>query len=421
MSGLQLQSGLGLLGLAALAWALGGFRRPVPWRILLAGLALQVALAAMLLHLPPLRAAFAALGEAVTALNRATQAGTALVFGYLGGAPLPYAEIRPGASFILFFQALPLILVVGALSALLYHWRILPLLVRGISAALRRAFGLSGACGFSVAANVFVGMVEAPLLIRPWLARLSTAEMMIVMTAGLATIAGNMMVVYATLLAPVVPDAAGQLLVASLISAPASVLAGALMRPPRASPDSGSGPPPVAEEAHAPRLYDSSMEALVRGTADGLSLLLGVMASLIVFVALVTLADMILQPLTGWSLQALFGLLFRPLAWLMGIPGEHLATVAGSLGLKVVLNEFVAYLQLATSGGLGLDDRSRLILTYALCGFSNFASLGIMLAGMTGMCPERRGDILALAWPSLVAANLACCMTGAVVGLLTVP
>ncbi|MBI0432903.1 nucleoside transporter C-terminal domain-containing protein [Roseomonas sp. KE0001] len=421
MSGLQLQSGLGLLGLAALAWALGGFRRPVPWRILLAGLALQVALAAMLLHLPPLRAAFAALGEAVTALNRATQAGTALVFGYLGGAPLPYAEIRPGASFILFFQALPLILVVGALSALLYHWRILPLLVRGISAVLRRAFGLSGACGFSVAANVFVGMVEAPLLIRPWLARLSTAEMMIVMTAGLATIAGNMMVVYATLLAPVVPDAAGQLLVASLISAPASVLAGALMRPPRAGTDSGSGAPPAAEEAHAPRLYDSSMEALVRGTADGLSLLLGVMASLIVFVALVTLADMILQPLTGWSLQALFGLLFRPLAWLMGIPGEHLATVAGSLGLKVVLNEFVAYLQLATSGGLGLDDRSRLILTYALCGFSNFASLGIMLAGMTGMCPERRGDILALAWPSLVAANLACCMTGAVVGLLTVP
>lgn len=419
MSGLQLQSGLGLLGLAGLAWALGGFRRPLPWRILLAGLALQVALAAMLLHLPPLRAAFAALGEAVTALNRATQAGTTLVFGYLGGAPLPYAEIRPGASFILFFQALPLILVVGALSALLYHWRVLPLLVRGISAVLRRAFGLSGACGFSVAANVFVGMVEAPLLIRPWLARLSTSEMMIVMTAGLATIAGNMMVVYATLLAPVVPDAAGQLLVASLISAPAAVLAGALMRPPHAG--SGSGAPPAAEETHAPRLYDSSMEALVRGTADGLSLLLGVMASLIVFVALVTLADMILQPLTGRSLQALFGLLFRPLAWMMGIPGEHLATVAGSLGLKVVLNEFVAYLRLATSGGLGLDGRSRLILTYALCGFSNFASLGIMLAGMTGMCPERRGDILALAWPSLVAANLACCMTGAVVGLLTVP
>lgn len=414
MSLLQAQSGFGLLGLAVLAWACGGFRRPLPWRILLAGLALQIGLAALLLHLPPLRALFDAAGGVVTALNQATQAGTSLVFGYLGGAPLPFTETRPGGSFILFFQALPLVLVVGALSALLYHWRILPLVVRGISAVLRRAFGISGACGFSVAANVFVGMVEAPLLIRPWLARLSLAELLIVMTAGLATIAGNMMVLYATLLAPVVPDAAGQLLVASLVSAPASVLAAALMRPP-------GGTTAAPEDSAAPRLYDSTMEAVVRGTADGLSLLLGVMASLIVFVALVTLADMILRPLTGWSLQELAGLLFRPLAWMMGIPGEQVATVAGSLGIKLVLNEFVAYLQLATSGGLGLDGRSRLILTYALCGFSNFGSVGIMLAGMTGMCPERRADIVRLGLPSLLAATLACCMTGAVVGLLTAP
>jgi CNT family concentrative nucleoside transporter len=418
MSWLQWQSGLGLLGLAAIAWVAGGCRRPVPWRMVAAGLLLQVALGAALLHVPPLRAGFAGLGDAVGALSTATRAGTALVFGYLGGAPLPFAESRPGASFVLFFQGLPLVLVVGALSAVLYHWRILPLVVRGLSRLLRGAFGLSGACGFSVAANVFVGMVEAPLLIRAWLGRLSPSELFIVMTAGLATIAGNMMVVYASILAPVVPDVAGQLLVASLVSAPAAVLVGALMHPPQ--PGVG-GTAPEAEDARAPRLYDSTLEAVVRGTAEGLQLLLGVMASLIVFVALVALANMALEPLTGWSLQGLAGLLFRPLAWLMGVPDEHVPTVAASLGVKTVLNEFIAYLELAQSGGLSLDGRSRLILTYALCGFSNFGAVGIMLAGMTGMCPERRADIVRLGLPALLAASIACCMTGAVVGLLTPP
>lgn len=171
----------------------------------------------------------------------------------------------------------------------------------------------------------------------------------------------------------------------------------------------------------APPLYDSTMEAVVRGTADGLALLLGVMASLIVFVALVALANMVLEPLTGLSLQALLGYVFRPLAWLMGVPDEHVPAVGAALGIKVALNEFIAYLELANSGGLGLDARSRLILTYALCGFSNVASVGIMLAGMTGMCPERRADIVKLGMPALVAANIACCMTGATVGLLTAP
>ncbi|MFC4168827.1 NupC/NupG family nucleoside CNT transporter [Teichococcus aestuarii] len=417
MSLLQLQSGLGLLALAGLAWVLGGCRRPVPWRILGAGLALQVALGALLLHLPPLRAAFDRLGDAFAALSRATQAGTSLVFGYLGGAPLPFDEVRPGGSFILFFQALPLLLVVGALSAVLFHWRVLPLVVRGLALVLRRAFGLSGACGFSVAANVFIGMVEAPLLIRPWLARLATPELFMVMAAGLATISGNTMVVYATLLAPVVPDAAGQLLVASLVSAPAAVLVAAMMHPPgTAAPTPGEAP-----AAAAPRLYESTLDALVRGTADGLSLLLGVMACLIVFVALVALANMAVEPLTGWSLQALAGLGFRPVAWLMGVPPEHLATVGTSLGVRLVVNEFVAYLDLATGGGLGLDTRSRLILTYALCGFANLGSVGIMLGGMTAMCPERKADILRLGLPALAAGTLACCMTGAVVGLMTPP
>lgn len=409
-----MQSALGLLALCALAWVLGGCRRGVAWRVVIVGLALQIGLAAALLHVPPLRAGFALLGDGVSALAEATKAGTALVFGYLGGGPLPFAETRPGASFVLFFQALPLVLVVGALSAVLYHWRVLPFIVGAMSRGLRRSLGLDGATGFATAANVFVGMVEAPLLIRPWLARLTRSGLFVVMTAGLATISGNMLVVYALIISPVVPDAAGQLLTASLVSAPAAVLAALLTMPEREAP-------PAVVDAAPPRLYDSTMEALVRGTADGLSLLLGIMASLIVFVALVALANMALEPLTGLTLQRIAAVLFWPLAFAMGVPAEEAGIVAASLGTKVVVNEFVSYLELATGGGLGLDARSRLILSYALCGFTNFGSVGIMLGGMAAMCPERRAEIVSLGLPALVSASIACCMTGAVVGLLTPP
>ena len=403
----QLASLAGLLGLCLLAWASGGCRRVAP-RVVIGGLASTLALGAAMLHIPPLRAAFGYVGDAVAALARATQAGTALVFGYLGGGPLPFAETTPGASFILFFQALPLVLLVGALSALLYHWRVLPFLVGLMARGITRLFGLGGAAGFSVAANVFVGMVEAPLLIRAWLARLSRAEMFVVMVAGLATISGNTLVVYATLIASVVPDAAGQLLAASLIAAPASVLAALLMRPVDAAADRA--------EVGAPPLYGSSMEALVQGTQDGLQLLLGIMAMLIVFVALVALINIIIAPFT---LEGIAAWIFRPLALMMGVPWAESAVVAQSLGVKLVINEFVSYLQLAQSGGAGLSERSRLILTYALCGFTNIGSLGIMLGGMCAMCPERRADILALGWPSLWCATIACCMVGATVGGLT--
>lgn len=419
MSLLQLQSGAGLLLLCLLAWGAGGFARGVRPRVLAAGLAGQLVLGAAMLLLPPVRAGFALAGDAVEALARATRAGTALVFGYLGGAPLPFAETVPGGAFILFFQALPLVLVVGALSALLYHWRVLPAVVAVLARGLRRLFGLSGACNLSVAANVFVGMVEAPLLIRPWLGGLTRSELFVVMVAGLATISGNMLVVYATMIAPVVPDAAGQLLTASLVSAPAAILAALLMLPERA--DAAAAAAGTLPEGPAPRLHDSAMDAILRGTEDGLKLLLGIMAALIVFVALVALANQVLEPLTGLTLQALAGWVFWPLAWMMGVPAGECAAVARSLGTKVVVNEFISYLELAMSGGAGLSERTRLILTYALCGFTNFGSVGIMVSGMAGMCPERRAEILRLGLPALVAASIACCMTGATVGLLTPP
>ena len=378
---------------------------------MIAGLALQIALGAALLHIAPLRAAFSLAGDAVNALARATQAGTSLVFGYLGGAPLPFAEARPGSAFILFFKALPIVLLVGALSALLYHWRVLPGIVRIMSRALRAAFGISGACGVSVAANVFTGMVEATLFIRPWLATLSRSELLVVMTAGLATISGNMLVVYSAMLAGAVPDAAGQLLAASLVSAPAAILAARLMIPGDTAPE-GTG-------IEAPRLYDSSMDAITRGTADGLSLLLNIMAGLIVFVALVALINMILQPLFGTTLEAIAGVLLWPLAIAMGIAPEDATAAARLLGIRGVVNEFVAYLDLAGEGGTALAPRTKLILSWALCGFANFASVGIMVSGMGALCPERRAEIVRLGLPSLLAATIACCMTGATVGLLS--
>jgi CNT family concentrative nucleoside transporter len=415
MSALQVQAGLGLLGLTLLAWALGGFRRGAGWRVVVAGLGLQIGLAALLLEVPALRGMLALLGDGVNALATATRAGTSLIFGYLGGGPLPFAESHPGASFILFFQGLPLVLLVGALSALLYHWRVLPLLVGALSRLLRRAFGLDGATGFATAANVFVGMVEAPLMIRPWLAGMSRSGLFVVMTAGLATISGNTLVLYALFLARVVPDAAGQLLVASLISAPAAVLVALLMVPPEASSAI------IDDAGPAPRLYDSAMDALVRGTLDGLQLLLSIMAMVIVFVALVALVNMALEPLTGLTLQRMAAVLLRPLAFAMGVSAEQAGIVATSLGTRIVVNEFVAYLELGTSGGLGLDARARLILTYALCGFANVGSVGIMLGGMSAMCPERRADIVKMGVPALISGTIACCMTGAVVGMLTPP
>jgi len=416
MSLLQIQSAIGLLLLAALAWALGGFRRGVAPRVIVAGIALQLVLAAILLNIPPVRATFFLLGDAVDALATATRAGTSLVFGYLGGGPLPYAENRPGASFILFFQALPLVLVVGALSAVLYHWGVLPAVVKAMAGVLTRIFGIGGATGFSVAANVFVGMVEAPLMIRAWLAKLTRSEMFVVMTAGLATISGNTLVVYALIISPVVPDAAGQLMTASLIAAPASILAALLMMPPAPGEGVTHGGDGIPE-----KLYDSSMDALVQGTKDGLDLLLGIMAALIVFVSIVALINLALEPLAGVTLQKLAGWVLWPVAWAMGIPAAEAATVASSLGVKMIINEFVSYLELAASGGAGLSDRSRLILTYALCGFTNLGSVGIMVGGMSAMCPERRTDIVKLGLPSLISGTIACCMTGAVVGVLTPP
>lgn len=418
----NLQSLLGLLVLTALAALLAPRRSdhsPTAWvKLAVAGLTVQLILALLILKVPPVRHLFSGLNEAVIALQAATDAGTAFVFGYLGGGPLPFEEVQPGASFIFAFRALPLILVISALSALLFHWRILPWIVHGFSWALQKSLSIGGAVGVGVAANVFVGMVEAPLLIKPYLAKVSRSELFTIMTCGMATIAGTVMVLYATILSPVIPDALGHLLAASIISAPAAVMVSRLMLPETESPTEGT----LATEDSP----SSAMEAVTRGTLEGVTLLINVIAMLVVLVALVQLINLGLGTIlpnlfdAPITLQRLFGYAFAPVVWLMGIPWTEAITGGRLLGVKIVLNEFLAFLDLVALPKEALSPRSTLIMTYALTGFANFASLGIMIGGLVTVAPTRRSEIVRLGMRSIVAGTIATCMTGAIVGLLTV-
>jgi len=412
---LALQSAFGFVAFVLIAWLLSEDRRALPWRIVVSGALLQIVLAAALLKLPLFRDVFLALNDLLSALERATQEGTRFVFGFLGGGPQPFAE-QPGASsFVLAFRALPLILVVSALSALLFHWRVLPAIVRAFSAVLEKAMGVGGAVGLSAATNIFVGMVEAPLFVRPYLKEMSRGELFIVMTGGMAGIAGTVMALYAAILGPVVPDAMGHILSASIISAPAAILIAAVMVPPRGAPTSGKLLP--AQPAR------SSMDAVTRGTLDGLQLLLAVVAMLIVLIALVTLVNLALGLLPHWggaqvTLQRMLGYVMAPLVWLAGVPAAEAVTAGALMGTKTVLNEFIAYVDMAQLPADALTARSRLIMTYCLCGFANFGSLGILIGGMSAMAPERRDEIVALGLRSIVACTLATLMTGSVVGML---
>jgi len=410
----ELQSAFGLVVLFALAWA-AGKRQRAAWRVALAGIGLQVALALILLKVPLIADGVASLSHVVAAMERATRAGTSMVFGYIGGGPLPFAESRPGAAFVLAFQALPIVIVTSTLTALLTHWRILPWIVKAIGVVLERGFRIGGALGLASAANIFVGMVEAPLFIRPYLRDFSRSELFVLMTTGMATIAGTVFVLYAGILAPVLPNAAGQLLVASVISAPAAIAVALLMVP-------AEGPPTLSGRL-PPRETASAMEALVVGARQGLNMLFLIIALLIALVALVHLANGLLDLLPNIAgeaitLQRILALVMTPICWLMGIPWSECWDAAQLMATKVVLNELVSYLDLARLPEGTLGERSRLILVYAMCGFANFGGLGIMVGGLTVLMPERRSEILALSWKSLAAGVLATSSTGCVIGIL---
>jgi CNT family concentrative nucleoside transporter len=409
------QSIAGLLVFAGVAWLISENRRRVRITTVLAGIAIQLTVAFILLKLPVCRDFFISLNQLVLSLEESTAAGTSMVFGYLGGAELPFAEKYPGASFILAFRALPLILVISALSALLFYWKILPLVVKAFSWSLQKIMRLGGAEGLGVSANIFVGMVESPLFIRPYLTDMTRSEIFTLMTTGMATIAGTVMVLYASILSSVIPDIMGHILTASIISVPAAVTISKIMIPETGKLTSG--------ELTSPEPALSAMDAITKGTIQGVQLLVNIIAMLIVLVALVHLVNLILGllPDVGGlpvSLQRLLGLIMAPVVWLMGIPWQEAPAAGALMGTKTILNEFLAYLDMSRLAPGTLSPKSILIMTYAMCGFANPGSLGIMIGGMGTMAPERRDEIVALGLRSIVGGTLATCMTGAVVGIL---
>ncbi len=416
---LRLQSLLGVFALLALAWAFGENRRAVSLRQAAIGLAVTLLTAVVLIKLPIVAHAFGAINDAVGAISSASRAGTSFVFGYVGGGALPFDLKAPGADFILAFQALPVVLVMSVLTTLLFYWRVLPPVVRGMAWLLERTLGVGGAVGLSTAANIFLGMVEAPLFIRPYLAQLTRSELFLVMTGGMAGIAGTVLVLYATLLAPLISDAAAHFVIASVLGAPAAILVSLIM-----VPETGNGLTGAAL-GEDPKMHASStMDAIVKGTGAGLELLLNIVAMLIVLVALVYLANALLGLLpdaggAGITLQRMLGYAMAPVCWLMGLPWPQAITAGSLMGTKTVLNELIAYVDLSKLGADALDPRSRLIMLYAMCGFANFGSLGIMVGGLGTMAPQRRDEINSLGLKSIVSGTLTTCLMGAIVGVLT--
>ena len=414
------QSLTGVASVLALCWLMSEDRRRFPWKLALGAMLLQALLVAGLFGLPVLRHGLAALGRGVEALGASAQAGSAFVFGFLAGAPdrQPYPVDQPGALFIFGFRVLPVILVVCALAALLWRWRILRWIIEGFGFVFRRVLGLRGAPALATAATIFMGQVEGPIFIRPYLARLSRSELFLLIAVGMSCVAGSTMVAYVTILQGVLPEAAAHVLTASIISAPAGVLLARIVVP---------SDPVLEAEDEAPagldRIYESSIDAVIKGTSDGLQIVLNVAATLIVFVAFTALADRLLAaapPVAGApiTLERVLGLAFAPLAWTLGVPWRDAPAAGGLLGVKLALTEFSAFIRLGGLPASEFAERSRVIMTYALCGFANVASVGINVAGYGVLVPERRSEVMGFIWKAMAVGFLATCLSAAVVGAL---
>lgn len=414
----NLQGLIGIAGILALAWALSEDRQARPgWRWIGGALLLQLAIAVVVTRVPLIWDLVGYANRAVAAIEAATLVGSSYMFGYTGGAPIPFV-LQPGAQppVIVAFQILPLIIVFSALSALMWHWGVLRVAVKCLSSALRRTLGVSGVVGLSGGSTMFLGVVETPLVLKAWFARMSRADLFMVMTLIMATISGAILVLYATTLARTVPNAVGHMIVASLISLPAAILLARLLVPGE----------PTAEDAEikAELRYESSMDAVVRGAMDGIQLVLAVIAIIITVFALVNLVDQILAllPLVDGApvtLRRAFGWLFAPVMWAIGVPWDQAGAAGALMGTKAVLNEYVAYLDLAAVPPGTLEPRSLLIVTYALCGVANLASVGLIVSTIATLAPERRGEVAALGMKSWLSGNMASLMTGAVIGLVT--
>ena len=414
-----LHSAFGYLVLLVIAWLSGRRSRTIPWKTLGVATLLQLALTGLLLQ-PVLRNPIFALIGHFTALLKKTalKANQSLLFSGLSSDSFAGEH---GHVFALEIAAT--LIFVASLSRILYHYGILPWLIARLSRIMQKLMGISSAESVGMAANIFLGMTEAPLLIRPYVARLTESELFCLMTGGMATIAGTVMVIYATILGDVHPDIAGHLFVASLISAPAAIAVAKLMIPETNKTET------AGEQVELPRKDTlNGLDAAARGAVEGMHLVLNVLAMLIAFIGLVALANYGISWADGlingaasgtWSMEAATGVLFHPLVWLMGIPWAEARIVGQLMGLKTILNEFVAYLALSQHAGeaSALSSRSFIIATYALCGFANFGSVAIMIGGIGGIAPERRGDLARLGLRSLIAGTIATMLTGCVIGL----
>lgn len=408
---------LGIFVFLGTAWALSENRQFRQTRIIITGVGLQIALAVIITQFSIILAGFKSLSRAIDALKMATQEGTKFMFGYLGGGNTPFSVVPESgvSTFIFAFQALPMIMVVSALSMLLFHWQVIPAVVRVLSWALQRTLKIGGALGVVAAAKVFFGPIEAPLLIRPYLKNFSRAELFTVMSCGMATTSATIMTLYSSILANTISDPIAHILIASIISIPAAITLSRLVVP-HAGPSSSGN-------LVVPYKFSNWMDAISRGTSDGLGIFMNIIAMLIVVLALVALLNTILGTLPSYggeslTLQRILGFFMAPITWLMGIPWSECIAAGRLLGTKTALNEVVAFLDLAKLPRSELSAHSALIMTYALCGFANFSSIGLVIGGLGSMVPERRDEIVGLGLKSLIVGTLATCMSGTIIGIL---
>jgi len=407
------QAALGIIVFVAVAYLFSSNRSAVSWRTVGAGLVLQLILAWLLFNVQVFADGLLALNAVVAAVETASREGTTFVFGYLGGANPPWDVTDPGGMFLFAFRVLPLIIIFSVLVALLWYWRILPFIVRLFGKLLTRLLGVGGAVGTGAAASVFLGIAEAPLVIRAYLERMSRSELFVVMTCAMSTVAGSIMVLYATILRDHIDGALGHIITASVLNViGAIVIARTLMPPDEQQPTS---------ETVDNLIYRGNMDAITRGTMDGLNLAVTVGAMVLVLVSLVALVNYMLGSVeilgAPLSLERLTGPLFAPIAWLLGVPWSE-ASAAGSLiASKLILNEVVAYLQMVALPSGTLSPASLMTMTYVLCGFTNFGSLGILIGGLTTLAPERREEILRTAPLTLLSGTLTATLTGSIVTL----
>jgi CNT family concentrative nucleoside transporter len=413
------QSLVGVAFAIGLCWAISEDRRRFPWKLAIGAVAVQAILVLALFGVPPLRAGLAGIGQAVDGLSSSTQAGVGFVFGFLAGTPnQPYTVTNPQGLFTLGFRVLPVILVICALSALLWHWRILKWVTQGFGFVFEKTMGLRGAPALATAATIFMGQVEGPIFIRSYLAALSRSELFLLLAVGMSCVSGSTMVAYATILKGVLPNAAAHVLTASIISAPAGVLLARILVPRNPETEKPQDIDPTAS-----KVYESSIDALVKGTTDGLQIVLNVAATLIVFVALVAMVNGVLgmAPQVGGaplSVERGLGVVFAPLAWALGIRWDDAPAAGSLLGIKLVLTEFTAFIDLGKIPVGAIEERTRVIMTYALCGFANIASVGINVAGYSVLVPERRKEVMGMVWKAMLAGFLATCLTASVVGAM---